>query len=164
MRWLRRELQAASGKGERVILLSHAILAPGACEGTTMVWDYDVALELLDDAAEAGTVAMVICGHDHSGGYFRDARGVHHLTLKSPLNKGGDGKAFGLLRVFDDRIELLGPRLADLVPAGDERPRRQGTPMPEVVDAHEPAAAGAEGERAPCEAMHFRLRPVRKTG
>ena len=31
-----------------------------------------------------------------------DHHGVHHLTLKSPLNKGADGKAFGLVDVHAD--------------------------------------------------------------
>ena len=59
---------------------------------------------------------MVLCGHDHKGGYHRARGGVHHLTLCSPLNKGRDGKAYGLVEVHHDRIELRGPALRDLLP------------------------------------------------
>ena len=40
---------------------------------------------------------------------------MHHLTLRSPL---GGGEAYGLLHFFNDRLELHGPRLADLLPGG----------------------------------------------
>ena len=53
----------------------------------------------------------VLCGHDHKGQLHTDELGVHHLTFCSPLNKGVDGRAFGLMAVFDDRWELHGPRL-----------------------------------------------------
>ena len=40
------------------------------------------------------TVAMVLAGHDHHGGYHHDAHSnVHHLTLRSPLNDGAAGHA-----------------------------------------------------------------------
>ena len=40
--WLREELQDARRQKERVVILSHVILHPKACDGSTMVWDYDV--------------------------------------------------------------------------------------------------------------------------
>ena len=58
---------------------------------------------------------MVLCGHDHRGGYHRDHAGVHHLTLCSPLNKGVEGHAYGLVQVHDDHIELAGPRVDDVL-------------------------------------------------
>ena len=63
-----------------------------------------------------GRVCAVVAGHLHRGGYAVDDCGVHHLTLSSPLNMGAAGRAYGLVALFADRIELRGPRLDDLLP------------------------------------------------
>jgi manganese-dependent ADP-ribose/CDP-alcohol diphosphatase len=118
--WLKEQVLDAARQGERVVVMSHVILHPQACDGTTMVWDYVEALEALR-AAPDGTVAAVLCGHDHNGEVHTDEHGVHHLTFCSPLNKGADGRAFGLMAVFDDRLELHGPRLRDLIPLPGHR-------------------------------------------
>ena len=117
--WLRGELVAAAGARERVVVLSHGIIHPKACDGTTMVWDYDKALH---EVHSAGCVAAVVCGHDHKGGYHLDPHGVHHITLCSPLNEGDDGSAFGVLHMFADHMELRGPSLANLLPAHERLP------------------------------------------
>lgn len=105
IRWLRSELMKATMAGERVVLLSHVIFHPTACDGRTMLWDYP---EALDAISTTRCVAAILCGHDHQGGYTCDAAGVHHLTFCSPLNKGADGCAFGLLglhEVIDRRLQ-----------------------------------------------------------
>jgi hypothetical protein len=70
--WLAKELSEAGASGTRVVLLSHAILHPSACGGTTMAWDFPQALEVVGKACEQwpGTVALVLAGHDHSGGFY----------------------------------------------------------------------------------------------
>ena len=55
---LKQELAHAAAVGERVILLSHDILAPDACDGTTMAYDYEDGL-LPTFLPCAGTVAWV---------------------------------------------------------------------------------------------------------
>ena len=71
-----------------------------------MAWDYPEALAAIASEEAAGCVAAVFCGHDHFGQYFLDeATGVHHCTFCSPLNKGDEGDAFGLVHVWDDTIE-----------------------------------------------------------
>lgn len=113
--WLRSQLAEADAAGERVCILCHVILHPRACGGSTMVWDYP---EALDAIAQSSCVAAVLCGHDHFGQYhFDDVSGVHHCTFCSPLNKGDEGDAFGLVRVWDDTIQICGPRVDDLLPA-----------------------------------------------
>ena len=108
LRWLEQELRAA--RAARGVTLSHAIL----CLRRAMAqqWFYHVAA--LDIIRQAGsTVAMVICGHDHQGGYHADdTTGTHHLTLCSPLNKGTDGKAEGLSRCMQPVSQL-----GDLLPS-----------------------------------------------
>lgn len=47
IKWLRRELSAAAAAHERVIVLCHVIIEPRACGGSTMIWDYPEALEVI---------------------------------------------------------------------------------------------------------------------
>ena len=144
LRWLRAELSRAARSGTRVVLLSHVVLSPEACDGTTMAWDYDLALEIV---RESGAVVMVICGHDHAGGYHRDVDGTHHLTLRSPLTTGSAGHAFGILQVHADRVELIGQALEDLLPVqAVGLPQGEGGtlrfPLPTRLPPSEPPGAG----------------------
>ena len=144
--WLQKELTEAAANGERVIILSHDILAPEACDGTTMALDYDMALAAIKHSG--ALVVMVLCGHDHKGGYHLSRDGVHHLTLCSPLNKGADGKAYGLIEVHEDRIELRGPALRDLLPFEKGR-TGEVKDMPEIGLSH---PRGSEIMRFPLRA------------
>ena len=174
LRWLRSELAAASAAGERVIVLCHVILEPRACGGSTMAWDYEEALEAVRSGEAGGCVAAVLCGHDHSGKYHCDdagtprarpppldaARvgepasggvGVHHCTFSSPLNKGDEGCAFGVVHVFADAIEIRGPRVDDALPIV-----RGGKPTGRPA-ARRCAADAFSGE---CESVRLPLRPA----
>ena len=83
-------------ESERIIILSHVVIHPEACHGTTMSWDCDEAMRAI--GARPGVVAAVICGHEHKGGYVRDQQSrTHHVTLCSPLNEGASGSAFGCM-------------------------------------------------------------------
>ena len=138
--WLESELESARSNKERVIVLSHVVMHPKACGGSSggpsFMWDYDKALEILNSCRnEDGSrvVLAVLCGHDHGGGYYYDdgcddckdnnsetekstRSGIHHITVASPLNKGADGSAYGIVRVFDDKMDIVGPNLDDLLP------------------------------------------------
>ena len=105
------------------MLLSHVIVHPEACDGQTMLFDYDKALSAIDSFR---CVVAVLCGHDHKGGYFCDEKGVHHLTFCSPLNDGTDGAAYGLIDFASDRLELHAklkdtvPYLSQILPPNDQ--------------------------------------------
>jgi len=137
--WLESELETAKSNQERVIVLSHVVMHPKACGnpkgGSSFMWDYDKALEILNACKNedgSSVVAAVLCGHDHGGGYHYDngckddnnseteitttRSGIHHITVASPLNKGADGSAYGIVRVFDEKMEIVGPNLDDLLP------------------------------------------------
>ena len=120
-----------------------------------MVWDYPEALEVLHSEEAGGCVAAVLCGHDHFGRYHRDEHGVHHCTFCSPLNKGDDGFAFGLVHVRHDSIEIRGPSVNDLLPEV-----RGGEPT------GRPAAIVCEGDAhsGPCEVVTLELRARRQAG
>jgi len=133
--WLRKELANASEMGERVVVMSHVILHPLACGGTTMAWDYEEALAILGnttsfsmatDVETETPVVAVLSGHDHRGNHHRCPQtGIHHCTFSSPLNKGDDGFAFGLVRMTEDGMEIRGPRVDDLLPDVEGRPKME---------------------------------------
>jgi len=125
--WFRSELEAAAEVGERVLVLSHAIIHPEACGGMTMAWDYEEALDIIRCEEAAGCVAAVLCGHDHRGNYHCDEYGVHHCTFISPLN---GGKAFGLMKVETGYLEIFAPTIDDCLPDVS------GRPSPTLVDNH----------------------------
>ena len=127
--WLRSALERARADGERALVLSHVVLHPRACDGSTMAWDCDAALGVLGEPSLSGVVVAVLCGHDHKAGYARDAAtGIHHLTFQSPLNRGDDGACFGVVDVYEERLELRGPALEDWLPASLVDGRGGGTP------------------------------------
>lgn len=120
--WLAAELADAKAKGEKVIVLSHVVLHPQASGGSTLVWDYEDALKVL---RKEDCVVAVLCGHDHSGNYHCDEFGVHHCTFSSPLNKGDQGQAFGLIHCTNESLEIRGPKIDDLLPNVEGRPHVQ---------------------------------------
>lgn len=147
--WFRQEVQQSRAAQERVIVLSHVILHPQACGGGTMAWDYEQALAIIHDVntntsnaadADADTdtdttedatttntqdqvVVAVLCGHDHKGNYYYDDLAqVHHCTFISPLNKGTEGKAYGMIHVSNTQLEIIGPKVNDLLPFVNNRP------------------------------------------
>mmetsp|Transcript_22563 Transcript_22563/g.27841 ORF Transcript_22563/g.27841 Transcript_22563/m.27841 type:complete len:395 (+) Transcript_22563:209-1393(+) len=125
LEWFRNELQNAAAEEERVLVMSHTIIHPKACGGNTMAWDYEQALAIIHESSsskDSSVVVAVLCGHDHSGNYHCDECGVHHCTFMSPLNKGDDGSAFGLIHVTPDCMEIRGPKLDDFLPNVEGRP------------------------------------------
>ncbi|KAL1516015.1 hypothetical protein AB1Y20_002628 [Prymnesium parvum] len=114
LEWFREELSAAAAARERVVVLSHAVLHPDACDGTTMAHDFEQALQAI---AEHPCTVAVLCGHDHMGGYHKDEQGVHHITFQSPLNRGAEGHAYGVVTLHADRLEVRSPALGDLLPS-----------------------------------------------
>lgn len=99
-----------------------------------MAWDYEEALALIE--ASCGTVALVLAGHDHAGGFAHSgttaaqssaeegaraeegaSSGTYYLTLQSPLNRGRAGACFGVVELFEDQIVVKGPKLEHLVHA-----------------------------------------------
>ena len=115
LRWLRGELDAARAMQQRTLILTHVPIHPRACDGTTMVWDFEEVLALIDEYRQS--VVAVLAGHDHKGGYVHE-RGVHHVTFKSPLNLGDAGSCFGRIEIDKRELRIRGPRLADLLDQG----------------------------------------------
>lgn len=108
LRWLETELAAADAAADRVVVLTHIPLHPGAGKPSCLAWNHDAVLEQL--AAARGVVA-VLAGHDHEGGFAAaggGGGGVHHLTLASPLECAPGEVAYGAVDVYADRLVVRG--------------------------------------------------------
>ena len=138
LEWLKSELAESKAARQPVVIMSHVPFHYGACDGFTFIFDYEAALKAID---ESGVVVAVLCGHDHRGGYCCSEGGVHHVTFQSPLNKGTDGHAYGLVTVFPDKLEIKGIALEDWLPYGKHE---NGTPLPgsDVLPKPQPTADG----------------------
>lgn len=98
------------------MLLTHVPLCPGSCKDVCLVWNYAEVLAVL---ARHACVVAVLAGHDHDGGYARDAAGVHHLTFPSPLNATEECReAHARIDFYADRMEVYGAGgVAQRIPA-----------------------------------------------
>jgi hypothetical protein len=72
--------------------------------------------------------------------------------MRSPLNKGADGRAFGLVNAFDDHLELRGPALADLVPVVEDGVEVPNLPAVTIVQS-----GARDGDAATEQAMRFEI-------
>ena len=50
------------------------------------------------------SVAAVMCGHCHDGGYGVDEAGVHHITYASPLESEESEGAWGTIELHEQEI------------------------------------------------------------
>lgn len=109
LQWLRRELHAARQCGERAIVYTHVPILPEATVPGALLWNYDEVLATFR-AAGPGTVALVLSGHFHPGGYGVDEEtGTHHVTLPSPLHAPAeDPRAHCVVEIREDAVEILG--------------------------------------------------------
>ena len=105
--WLATKLAEARENGEKVIVSGHNPFLKGAAHATDLAIDCEEVLAVLQGHADV--VKLVLSGHSHDGGFAVDAHGIGHVTLPSPLETAPE-KEFcdAILKVFDDRIEIIG--------------------------------------------------------
>lgn len=102
--WFRSELARAEAEGVRVIVASHHALAPGSCRETHRAWNGD---ELAAACAASPAFVVALAGHDHPGGFVVH-RGRPFVTVEALLEAKGDGNAFAVMRVYEDRVVIDG--------------------------------------------------------
>jgi len=105
LQWLHAECQAAVDAGQRVILGSHVPIHPSSCHNSTLIWNYSDILAIVEACPN---VVATISGHTHNDGYHCDEQGVHHRVLKGIIETAPGVDCYGLVDVYDDRIELAG--------------------------------------------------------
>lgn len=123
--WLKEQLTQAQNRKEKVIitgtfaaLLSvesklstlfssgHIPVHPSACDPLDLLWNYKEVLDVfwLFD----GTVLAYLAGHEHDGGYFRDRKNIHHVTLRAIVECEPNTNSFATVNVYKDRILIEG--------------------------------------------------------
>ena len=106
--WVRGVLEKARAAGERVIVTGHSPYLMEAATPNDLALDCDEMLALLSEYSS--TVALVLSGHSHDGGFAQDpATGISHITLPSPLETSPEiGHCDALFKVYSNRIEITG--------------------------------------------------------
>ena len=84
----------------------HIPIHPSACDPLDLLWNYKEVLDLL--WTFDGTVLAYIAGHDHDGGYFRDRKNIHHLTLQAVVECEPNTNSFATVHVHKDCIMIEG--------------------------------------------------------
>ena len=99
MQWLDSELTDAANAGEKAILFSHHQVFPPS---VLCALNNDEILDMID---RHPNVISYINGHNHLGA-FGLRKGVPYVTMPGMLQ--GETNAFGIVHVYDDRIEVDG--------------------------------------------------------
>ncbi|NXA07650.1 ADPRM diphosphatase, partial [Sapayoa aenigma] len=111
--WFDEVLKFADENQEKVIVMGHVPIHPGASDGIALAWNYEAALSVIHSHR---CVVCVIAGHMHDGAYCLDCHGVHHLTLEGVIETPPHSNAFGTIHVYEDKMILKGRgRIADRV-------------------------------------------------
>lgn len=106
LEWLKRELESARNDGDRVIVCCHLCLHPATCAPTCLLWNYDDVLEILQKNSDV--VVATLVGHAHRDGYICDEAGIHHRVCEAVLETPPGLDCFGIVSVYDDKIEIAG--------------------------------------------------------
>ena len=80
--WTAAELERCRLRGDRAVVAIHHPPAPEQCRAWHCLWDGPRLLDILESSP---AFALLICGHDHGGGYHRTPAGKHYVTLEGVL-------------------------------------------------------------------------------
>ncbi len=97
--WLRRVLDGARSRGEKVVLNAHHPIFP---KGSHNAWNDEEVVDLVSSYAN---VVAWFNGHHHQGGYGFHA-GTHFVTFRGMVEL--DTNAYATVRVLRDRFEIDG--------------------------------------------------------
>ncbi len=107
LEWLRNTLEEAKVGKQKVIILSHQPIMPGSTLDDCLIWNYAEVLEILREYK--CTVAAALAGHDHVGGYHRDAEsGIHFRVIESVLESKAPNNTFGFVDLYEDKLAIRG--------------------------------------------------------
>lgn len=92
----------------------HLPVHPNSTDPLCLLWNFDEVLAVIRSHS---SVVCFMAGHDHDGGYYLDEdTGIHHVTFEGVIETPPDSNAFGIVSVYEDRMELKGSgRVADRV-------------------------------------------------
>jgi manganese-dependent ADP-ribose/CDP-alcohol diphosphatase len=105
MQWLKDQLLDAEQQGQAVILASHHQVGEGASRRTHLAWNHKAIRECL---LSSPAFRLALAGHDHVGGYKAYGPDRHFVTLEALLEAPPGTNSWGVLRVFENHIEISG--------------------------------------------------------
>ena len=108
LQWLRNRLEGYSrDRHARVIVAAHCPVHPLVVNDLdSCAWDN---LELMRILAENRAAVAYLAGHDHEGGYCRDAdTGVHHFTVPAVLQAPPGTNRFVTIDILRDSLVVRG--------------------------------------------------------
>jgi predicted phosphodiesterase len=97
--WMRKILEGAEEKGEKVILYCHFPVYPADPHN---LWNAEEVISILE---EFSCVKAYINGHNHKGKYGQKD-GIHYLTLKGMVET--EGNAYSIISVYQDELKVKG--------------------------------------------------------
>lgn len=106
LEWLEKELGACKANDKKALVCGHLPLHPQAADSMCLAWNNKTILELF--WSFENTVVAYMCGHDHRGGYFRDKKNIHHITMAAIIETAPNSNAFATVKVYSDRISFEG--------------------------------------------------------
>ena len=71
-----------------------------------LLWNYKEVLDLF--WSFDGTILAYLAGHDHPGGYFRDRKNIHHLTVNAVIECDPNTNSFATVHVFPNSVLIEG--------------------------------------------------------
>ena len=102
--WLKNQLDFCNINNKKVILSGHIPLLPETSDGCA-VWNSDKIMELL--WSYDNLVLTYLAGHYHAGGYYKDKKNIHHLTLNGMLETSLDSdNSFVTVYVYENKIDF----------------------------------------------------------
>lgn len=104
--WLRAQLEACRAHGRRALVCGHLPVHAQATDVRCLAWNAKDVLDVL--WAYEGTCVAYLAGHDHDGGYFRDKKNIHHVTLAAVIETPPTSNAFATVNVYGNRIGVEG--------------------------------------------------------
>ena len=116
LEWIDSKLTEFDEQGKLVIMCSHSQIHPSASDykpKVNLTWNWE---EILSIVHKHKCVIMYAAGHAHSGGYFKDDKGIHHIVPKAIIENAGSihgkvgedfGNSFGYLDFYEDYMELM---------------------------------------------------------
>ena len=90
---------------DNFLFAAHIPLDIATSDDTGLVWNYS---EVLDVLHKHKSVQVFFAGHTHCEAHIQDDHGVHHLVWPAILEAKPGSNAFGIVTVYEDRMEVEG--------------------------------------------------------
>ncbi len=101
LQWVRKELQKAALKKQKVLVFSHLPVMP--LNHSHNLWN---DAELVKELEASPQFVAYMNGHNHKGNYVEN-KGRHYLNFKGMVETAKDN-AYSVVSVYNDRIEIDG--------------------------------------------------------